>query len=192
MKTVLMITAFSVISLNVFAQVDSAEKKMVPPDYATDSVYNSDRSHKQDSLKAVPDKTQVAQPQEPKAVQKPAKSQPSQNGYMLKNGKIYMIKNGQASSTVETVSLANGSRLMSDGTVIKSDGSKIKMKEGEFIDFSGTMMNPRPDDIQDSNTKPAKQNPPVDKSKEQKKDNEKNMYLVPDSSVQDYNKQNPK
>jgi len=164
MKTLVIASMISLITTVVVAQVDSAEKKMVPPGYAADTVYNSDKSLVQDSLNSVPgntsvntpDKTQSKTPQkEPKAKQSPVISQ---DGYVMKNGKIFMLKNGQVSSTVETVSLTNGSRLMSDGTIVNVDGSKIKMKEGDFVDFSGVVMSSpsaQPTDMQNSTTKPT-------------------------------------
>jgi len=214
MKTLLIAIVGVLISITVTAQVDSAERKMTPPDYVTEP--NSEKPVVQDTMKAVPDKTSVKQKQvQPEA--KPVDTKSTQNqepklsmkdGYVLKNGKVLMIKNGQASSLIETVSLTNGSRLMSDGKIYKRDGSYIMMKEDDFVDLSGNLTTQwptdnndqrpaqneqRPADIQKSNTPPANTKQPVDNTKkEPQKSNDKNMYLVPDSTLKDSKKQSPK
>jgi len=79
------------------------------------------------------------------------------DGVMMQNGKMMQVKNGQLSSLDNDVTLSNGTKIMSDGTCIKKDGTKMTMKEGQHMDMSG-------------NLTPMKTN----------KDN--NMYLVPDST----------
>ena len=81
------------------------------------------------------------------------------DGVMMQNGKMMKVKNGQKTTLQDNeMTMNNGTKIMSDGTCITKDGSKTKMKEGQHMDMSGNMI-------------PAKTN------------KDKNMYLVPDSTI---------
>ena len=41
---------------------------------------------------------------------------------------------------VKDMTMSDGSKVMMDGTVIKKDGSKMMMKNGDSMDMSGMMM----------------------------------------------------
>ena len=208
MKTKLLIIGCSLIGTIAFAQTDSSERKMRPPDYSTEPPKDSDKSLIQDTAKVVPDKTSVkqnevqpvAKPEDTKSIQKPVHHRTVKNGFVVKNGKVMKLENGQASSVVETVSLTNGNRLMMDGKVYKKDGTWTKLNEGDFIDYSGNITtqwptdnnDQRPSELQKSNPKTSQPVQPADKSMEPRKNDDKNMYLVPDSTLKDNKKQSPK
>lgn len=77
------------------------------------------------------------------------------DGVIMQNGKIMKVKNGQMTLLQEkSITMGNGTKIMSDGTCIKKDGTKMTMKEGQHMDLSGNLT-----------------------------DKNKNMYLVPDSTT---------
>lgn len=56
----------------------------------------------------------------------------------MKDGKLTVMHEGQPITA--TVTLDNGTQIMTDGTVVKKDGSKTMMKEGECADKEGKIM----------------------------------------------------
>ncbi len=59
------------------------------------------------------------------------------DGCMMMNGKMMMIKNGKMSNMTKRMTMSNGTKMMADGTCVKKDGTKMKMKEGEHMDMAG-------------------------------------------------------
>jgi hypothetical protein len=115
------------------------------------------------------------QTKEKNTVQPAKPSAPHIDGLMMKDGKVMMVKNGTYMGMNQTsMTLKNGTKVMIDGTIIKNDGSKMKLKEGEEIKMSGEIVSA--DNSKANMKEPVKQN-----TKETKKD--KNMYLVPDSTI---------
>src|SRR5437870_5102162 len=57
----------------------------------------------------------------------------------LKDGKIMMMQD-KKELTVD-VTLANGTTIKTDGTVLESDGSQRILKNGDCVDNSGNMIN---------------------------------------------------
>ena len=55
----------------------------------------------------------------------------------IKDGKKTIV-HGDSPMTSE-VTLANGTRIQVDGTIIKTDGSKTELQEGECISKDGTI-----------------------------------------------------
>lgn len=62
-----------------------------------------------------------------------------QNCLMMKDGKMMMMKDGKSMAMDKEMSLDNGARVMTDGTVMMKDGSKKTLKNGECIDMKGTI-----------------------------------------------------
>jgi len=56
----------------------------------------------------------------------------------LKDGKLVVMHRGME-MTAEAV-LGNGTRVMTDGTVVKKDGSRQLLKVGECVDKDGNIM----------------------------------------------------
>ena len=78
------------------------------------------------------------------------------DGVVMQNGKMMQVKNGQTTVLDQDVTMSNGTKIMTDGTCIKKDGSKMMLKEGQHVDLAGNMI-------------PMKTN------------KDKNMYIAPDS-----------
>lgn len=66
------------------------------------------------------------------------------DGCMMMNGKMMMIKNGKMSSMSKPMTMSNGTKMLVDGTCIKKDGTKMKMKEGDHVDMSGKIHTKKP------------------------------------------------
>ncbi len=231
----------------VFAQVDSTQRKMVPPDhnndpidnpgrkntppgYQNDSLKNSNRSNSSgyntdttgrsgrgnnaSEMKNDPmynnqgsggntitndrdndgrnnnsnqGNSNVVRDKNPN---NPVKVNPTQDGVMIMEGKVIVIKNGQQSRTTEPVNLLNGGRILADGTLVDRDGTRTKLKEGDYLDFSGKYLHRNPSQTPRN---PAAPVAPADKDKDKVKSKDekpkdkkdKTMYLVPDSTVKD-------
>jgi len=64
-------------------------------------------------------------------------AQENPDGVMMKDGKMVVIKNGKITMMGRDITFSNGSKVMNDGTLVQSDGSKKMMQEGEYRDMSG-------------------------------------------------------
>ncbi len=62
-------------------------------------------------------------------------------GIWMKNGKLMVWENGQATQLTQDRTLSNGTLVMTDGTVKKSDGTTQTLREGDFISMDGTISN---------------------------------------------------
>lgn len=51
--------------------------------------------------------------------------------YMVKDGKTMVEKGGLTNAVSKDVTLSDGTKVMVNGTVMKKDGTKIKLSEGE-------------------------------------------------------------
>lgn len=58
---------------------------------------------------------------------------------MMMNGKMMMIRDGKMSTMTKPMTMSNGTKMMVDGTCVKKDGTKMKMKEGDHMDMKGNM-----------------------------------------------------
>ena len=56
---------------------------------------------------------------------------------MMKDGKMMVKKDGKTMPMTETMTLSNGDKVMTDGTVMMKDGKKMMLKEGEKISMDG-------------------------------------------------------
>jgi hypothetical protein len=59
---------------------------------------------------------------------------------MMENGKVVMMKNGSMKTIQNYTPLSNGTKVMSDGTVMKKDGTKTMLQEGECLNMAGEMV----------------------------------------------------
>ncbi len=250
MKKLMLVLMACALFTGVFAQVDSTQRKMVPPDYNDDPIDNpgrknnppgyqndslknqnrfgssgnnadttgrSGRSNNASDMKNDPmynnpgsgsntntddrgrdnDNRNINSNQgnnnvvRDKNPNNPVKVNPTQDGVMIMDGKVIVIKNGQQSRTTDAVNLLNGGRILADGTLIDRDGTRVKLKEGDYLDFSGKYLHRNPSQIpRNPSTAPVapsdKENDKVKSKDDKPKDKkDKTMYLVPDSTVKD-------
>jgi len=129
MKKIILVFVAIAITAGAYAQNDSTNKKM--------NMHDRNNRQNQDIQNSSFDKSHT-------------------DGVMMQNGKVMQMKNGQTTTLSKEVTLSNGTKITTDGTCIKKDGSKMMLKEGQHMDMSGNMI-------------PMKTN------------KDKNMYVVPDS-----------
>ncbi len=67
-------------------------------------------------------------------------AQEKPDGVIMKDGKMMVVKDGKISVMDKDLLLSNGTKIMSNGTIVKKDGSKIMMKEGDYKDMSGNVV----------------------------------------------------
>lgn len=71
----------------------------------------------------------------------PTEQKTQKDVYLMKDTKMWVVKNGEKTLMAEEVTLANGTIVMANGTVKFEDGTSVTLKEGEFIDLDGTIGN---------------------------------------------------
>lgn len=76
------------------------------------------------NTKANPDKTVEQQHRHP-------------NGYMMKDGKLMLVKDGNLTLVQKDITLSNGTIISADGTYLEKGKTKTKFKDGQHIDFNG-------------------------------------------------------
>ena len=59
--------------------------------------------------------------------------------YTMKDNKMYQIKAGEKTEMTTDVTLLNGTIVMANGTVKKTDGQSITLKNGQYIDLEGNI-----------------------------------------------------
>lgn len=64
---------------------------------------------------------------------------------MMKDGKMWVMKDGQKSEMTETMTLSNGTSVMTDGSVKTTDGKTMMMKDGDMMDMNGKMKSKKMD-----------------------------------------------
>ncbi|HVD98163.1 MAG TPA: DUF6799 domain-containing protein [Cytophagaceae bacterium] len=60
--------------------------------------------------------------------------------YIFRNGKMMFVKDGDPQILQQDIAFANGSKLLKHGHVIKKDGTKHILKEGEKLDMDGNFI----------------------------------------------------
>ena len=63
------------------------------------------------------------------------------NHFMIKDGKVMMMKNGQSSALTKDYMFKDGSSLNSTGTVTMTDGSTKMLKDGNMLGMDGKWSN---------------------------------------------------
>lgn len=147
MKKVIFVSAALCFSMCLFAQTDSIKNKMNNRD-------NND-------------------PKMTKVMNHQRVNQSFPNGVMMKNGKLMMVKNGKLTMMDHEMSMANGTKVMPNGTILKKDGTKMMMKEGQHMDMAGHTINTKTKKIIHRKTT----------VKETTTNKNKDMYLLPNDKI---------
>jgi hypothetical protein len=61
-------------------------------------------------------------------------------GVMMHRGRTMIVKNGHKTFIKSFTNLSLGTKVMSNGTIIKQDGTKTMMKDGEFVNMMGEIV----------------------------------------------------
>src|SRR3989344_6974410 len=62
------------------------------------------------------------------------------NKVMMKDDKVWIVENGMARMMDSDTMMTNGDKVLQDGTVVKTDGTKTILKNGDAVDMNGRMM----------------------------------------------------
>lgn len=62
------------------------------------------------------------------------------NGYMIKDGRLMQVKDGNIMLIEKDITLSNGTILMADGNYTVKGKSKAKLNDDEYIDPNGNLV----------------------------------------------------
>eukprot|EP01035_Chromulina_nebulosa_P046622 gene46622-63154_t len=68
---------------------------------------------------------------------KAMKGKMMKDGVKMKEGKLWVIKNGEKSELAQDLTLDDGTVVMADGTVKMKDGMSKTMSDGDFVGMDG-------------------------------------------------------
>ena len=147
MKKVIFVSVAFCFSMCLFAQTDSTKKKMQYID--NEKRQMTREGNYQTATKLFPD------------------------GVMMKNGKLMMIKNGKKTLMDHEMSMSNGTKVLSNGMIMKKDGTKMMMKEGQYMNMAGNFRNPETKKVITKKTT----------TKETNNNKKKDMYLMQNEKI---------
>jgi hypothetical protein len=61
-------------------------------------------------------------------------------GVMMKDSKVMIVRNGKMTVIKNYTVLNNGTKAMSDGSIVKTDGTKTMLNEGEYVNMAGDVV----------------------------------------------------
>jgi hypothetical protein len=64
---------------------------------------------------------------------------PMKDCVMMKDGKMWVMKGGKSMEMSKTMTMGNGTMVMTDGSVKTKDGKTMMMKDGECMMMNGKM-----------------------------------------------------
>lgn len=77
------------------------------------------------------DTSQSQSPNIPSPTSQPTFNQNQGEGIFIQNGKVFYFQGDNASEMTGDFTLSDGTQVKSNGSVIKKDGTKITLREGE-------------------------------------------------------------
>jgi hypothetical protein len=152
MKKLILVFAAVAISAGVFAQAGSTNKTASPQN--VDKTQSQNLQNQQDLNRIHNQNSQDLNRTQNQYGQNNSFDHSNTDGVYMENGKMMKVKNGQKSAFQDIdLTMSNGTKIMSDGTYINKDGSKMTMTEGQHIDMEGNMipMNTNKDNNMDYN-----------------------------------------
>ena len=123
-----------VINTSAFAQYDSSNKKMSPPDIKYDS--NDSMNQNQDNY----NKTKPDPKLNPDSSIKDQSLENRPDVIKMTGGRMWIVRNNKLSELDKTFTLSNGIKIYSDGSYVNKEGIKKMFKEGEHMDMSGKII----------------------------------------------------
>lgn len=151
MKTITLFCFLTIFSMAVFAQSDSSNKTIFPPDFNNNSNSKLNNMYNQDGQKTAQDtagekennlinkSTPELQNPNDNIRKKEVTGHPYPDGILMTNGMVSLTKGGKISIIEKEITMSNGTRVLSNGTIINKNGSITLMKEGEHMDLTGKL-----------------------------------------------------
>ena len=68
-----------------------------------------------------------------------AASETLRDGFTMRNGQMLITENGKTQVMADDMRLHNGTEVRTDGLVIPENAERFDLKEGETLDFDGTV-----------------------------------------------------
>jgi len=72
-----------------------------------------------------------------KTSKRPSVNTSKTNGVTMIHGKVMTVNGSKMTPVVGDTILGKGTKVISDGTIIRTNGTKYMLKEGDFVDVSG-------------------------------------------------------
>jgi hypothetical protein len=69
--------------------------------------------------------------------EKKAEKKAELNHIAMKDGKLWVMKDGKTTELTEAVTLNDGTKVNTDGSYVEKDGDRKNLKEGEAINWKG-------------------------------------------------------
>jgi hypothetical protein len=66
-----------------------------------------------------------------------AQEAPKKDCIIMKDGKMIVMKDGKTAPLMKDTIIAKGTIVTVDGSILKKDGTKMTLKNDEYIDISG-------------------------------------------------------
>src|SRR5256885_1671215 len=73
------------------------------------------------------------------------------DGVVFRDGKLWNVKAGKSTAIDKETTLANGTKVKSDGTVIMKDGTQTTLSEGDYISMDGKLERAKPNRMTEQN-----------------------------------------
>ena len=89
------------------------------------------------SAKTTPAQTS---PTNAKQAQQATPAKASHDQVMMRDGKLWVSKDGKTVPMTSDMTMSNGTKLMTDGSYTTKDGKKMKMKNGDSMNMDGQVM----------------------------------------------------
>lgn len=67
------------------------------------------------------------------------KGETMKDGFLMKDGKVMMTRNGQTEVLTADNTLVNGTKVAANGSVMLTDGTSTMLKEGDYVSLTGRM-----------------------------------------------------
>jgi hypothetical protein len=96
--------------------------------------------------------TQPATPAQPATPSPQSNVQRQQkDGIVYRDGKLWNVKGGKNTAVDKEMTLSNGTKVRSDGTVIMKDGTQTTLSEGDYISMDGNLERAKPTRVTEKN-----------------------------------------
>jgi hypothetical protein len=73
------------------------------------------------------------------------------DGMVYREGKLWNMKAGKSTAVDKEMTLSNGTKVRSDGTVIMKDGTQTTLSEGDYISMDGKLERAKPTRVTEKN-----------------------------------------
>jgi hypothetical protein len=73
------------------------------------------------------------------------------DGIVFRDGKLWNMKAGKGTAVDKEITLSNGTKVKSDGSVVMKDGTQTTLSEGDYISMDGKLERAKPNRMTEKN-----------------------------------------